>query len=272
MRTIRFVTGIVLVVALSSFLTPHSYAGFEGYWLQKTVTESDLHMAGKQSEKTEQKVFFRPGMMKMVDLSTGEMTILRMDKELMWQVDAEDSTYTEVTFAEMEKASAEGKEQWAKARAEMMEEMKDMPPEQRKLVEKMMESKMSTLMGAEEAVELSLKRTGNKENVGGYDCEYIVITANDDPFVEMWVTDTFDLGGELFNFYEKMSLFQYEPTKELLGFKGFPMKTVFNMEMGMGTVQNVTTVSKVMKTSLKESEFDLPKGLVKQKRKVLKPE
>lgn len=232
-----------------------------------------MSMAGKRSETTEQKVFFKPGMMKIVDLSAGRLTILRMDKEIMWEVDSEESTYTEITFAEMEKASTEAKEEITKARSKMAEELKDMSPEERQMVEKMMGSKMALLMGAEEeAVELSFKPTGEKETVGGYECKHIVMTLNDEPFVNMWVTETYDLGGELFNFYKKMNVFKYEPTKEMKEFKGFPMKTVTSMNMGMGTVTNTTTVSKVIKTSLKNSEFDLPKGLKRQDRKMYKPE
>lgn len=272
MRTIRFVIVVTFTLALVSLLVVPGYADFEGFWLQTTVTESNLPMASKESVTTQEKIFHKPGMMKVVDLNAGEMMILRLDKEVIWQVDTKESTYAEVTFAEMEEASDERKKQMAKTEVEMMKEMKDMPPEQRKHVEKMMGSKMSTLMGSEEEVELSLKRTYEKENVNGYNCEHVVVTVNNDPFIDMWITDKFDLGGALFNFYKKMNIFKYEPTKELREFKGFPIKTVHTMDMGMGTVKNVTTVTKVIATSLKETEFDVPKGFQKKEMKMMRME
>ena len=273
MNTIRSLLVVTFVFAVSSIVTASVHAGFEGYWLQTSVSESDVPMAGKRSETEEQKILYRSGMMKTIDLDTGRMTILRMDKGLMWEVDPEDSTYTEITFAEMEEMAAEGKERMAKAKAEMEAQMEDMSPEEQKLMEKLMGGKMAALMGAEEgSVELSVRRTGEKEKIGGYTCERTIVTANDDPFVEMWVTDEFDLGGQLFAFYEKMNLFKHEPTEELEQFKGFPMKTVFTMDMGMGTVKNVSTVTKVVETSLKNSDFDLPKGLRKEKSRMVQPE
>jgi hypothetical protein len=255
------------------FFVSSGYAEFEGYWLQTSVTESDMPIAGKGRETTEQKIFFKPGMMKIVDIGSGEMTIIRMDKEIMWQVNTEDSTYTEMTFAEMEKASAETKERIAKAKSEMAEEMKNMSPEERKMMEKFMGSKMAAMMGAEEeTVQLSLKSTDKKDIIGDYECKLVVMTLNEEPFVNMWVTDKYDVGGELFNFYRKMNVFQYEPTKEMKTFKGFPVKMESTMDMGMGAVTNTTTVSKVVETSLKGSEFELPKGLKKQVNKTARPE
>ena len=275
MRFFRLFAFGLFAFAVALLTASPVFAGFEGYWIQTTGSESDISMTGKQSEKTKQKVFYKSGMIKIVDLGEDEITIVRMDKELMWDIDLEDSTYTEMTFAEMEKMSQEGKKQMAAARAEMEEQMKDMPPEERAMVEKMMGSQMSKMMGGDdEAGELSLKRTGKKEKISGLNCQQVVVTIDDEPFVEMWVTDKYELGGELFTIYEKMNLFKYKPNEDMKKFKSFPMKTVFTIDMGMGTMRNVTTVSEVVKTSVKESEFDLTKGLKlrKDESKMIRPE
>ncbi|UCE20230.1 MAG: hypothetical protein JSV84_07815 [Gemmatimonadota bacterium] len=275
MRFVRwFAVGIVVLVAASFLATP-GYAGFEGYWLQTTISESEMSMTGKSSEKTKQKVFYKPGMIKIVDLGEDEITIVRMDKELVWDIRVEDSTYTEMTFAQMEKMSEEGKKQMAAARVEMEQQMKDMSPEERAMVEKMMGSQMSKMLGGgDETGELILERTGKKEKISGHDCQQVVVTIDDDPFVEMWVTDEYELGGELFTIYEKMNLFKYKPSEDMNTFKSFPMKTIFTINMGMGTMRNVTTVSEVVKTSLKDSEFELPKGLrlEKDENMMIRPE
>lgn len=89
------------------------------------MTEPPLHH-GKISETKEVKVLYKSGIVKRVSLDTDEMIIFRLDKDLIWEVDAEESIYTEVTFAEMEEIS--------KAWAEMSEQMKDIPPEERELM------------------------------------------------------------------------------------------------------------------------------------------
>ena len=273
-KSTLLVVGLCVIAVVSFFIEPVC-ADFEGHWLQTTVSESEIPMAGKQTEKTKQKVFYKPGMIKVIDLGEDGVTIIRMDKELVWDIDMEDSMYTEMTFAEMEKMSEEGKQQMARARAEMEEQMKDMSPEERAMMEKMMGSKMSKMLGGDDdAGELSLKRTGKKEKISGHECQQVVVTIDDDPFVEMWVTDKYELGGELFTMYEKMNLFNFKPSEEMKKFKSFPMKTVFTMDMGMGTMKNVTTVSEVVKTSVKDSEFQLPKGLnlKKEDRMKFRPE
>ena len=271
----RFFQWFTLALVVALFTATPIFADLEGYWIQTTLSESELSMAGRQTEKSRQKVFYKPGMIKLVDLGDNEVTIIRMDKELVWNIDLEESTYTEMTFAEMEKMSEEGRKQMAAVRAEMEEKMKDMSPEERAMMEKMMGSKMSKMLGGDEEVaEVSMKRTERKEKISGHDCGQVIVAVDDDPFVEMWVTDKYELGGELFTIYEKMNLFKYKPSEDMKKFKSFPMKTIFTMDMGMGTMKNVTTVSEVVKTAVKDSEFELPKGLKlkKEDRMKFRPE
>ena len=79
-----FVFGVSIFVVASFFVTS-GFAGFEGFWLQTTMSESELSMTGKRSEKTRQKVYYKSGMLKIVDLNDDEITIVRMDKELIKQ-------------------------------------------------------------------------------------------------------------------------------------------------------------------------------------------
>ena len=271
MKRLQLFCIALFVFSLFPFLDA-AHAEFEGYWEQTSVTVSTMPMmARKGADTTEQVVYFKPGMMKTVNREDGKTTIIRLDKELMWHVDPVESTYTEITFAEMEQTSAAMKEEMAKAKAKMSEEAKDMSPEEKKMMESLMGSKMAEMMGSGGDITLSLTRTGEKEKIGGYQCERVIMTLNGDPLVDMWVTDTYDLGGELFKLYKKMNIFQYDPTEELEKFKGFPMKTVSSMDMGMGAVTSTMTVTKVVKSSVKDSEFDLPKGLQKRESGLRKP-
>jgi len=232
-----------------------------------------MKMVGKTKETREQQVFYKAGKMKMVELGTGKATILRLDRELVWEVDPRGGTYTEITFADMEKMSAQGKQKMAKAKTEMMKGMEDMSPEERQAMEKLMGGKLGAMMGGEtRTVKLSKKMTGEKQNINGYDCERMIMMVNEEPLVDMWSTNTFDLGAEMFKFYDKMKLFEFEISKDLKDFKGFPMKTVFRTDMGMGSVESTTTVTKIVKGPVSDKEFDLPQGLKKKSIEAFKSE
>jgi hypothetical protein len=232
-----------------------------------------MKMVGKTNETREQQVFYKAGKMKMVELSTGKATILRLDKELVWEVDPKGGTYTEMTFADMERLSAQGKQEMAKAKVEMMKGMEGMSPEERQAMEKLMGGKLGAMMGeGTGTVKLSRKMTGEKQKINGYDCERMIMMANEEPLIDIWSTDAFDLGAGMFKFYEKMKLFEFEISKDLKDFRGFPVKTVFRTDTGMGTVESTTTVTKIVKGTVSDKEFELPQGLKKKNMNMLTPE
>lgn len=112
-----------------------------------------------------------PKMFKVVkagELGEGAVTIFRLDKELLWMLNPEKKTYSEMTFAEMEKMVNKGMEQMAAVK----EQMKNMPEEQRKMMEKMMG-------GGDQAVEV--KATSETKSISGRKCKkYLVLRGGEE--------------------------------------------------------------------------------------------
>jgi hypothetical protein len=230
---------------------------FEGYLEQTTIRKSNMPMQPpKVTEK--EKIFYKSGKFKTSNLTTGKDMIFRFDKELTWSVDHKDKSYTEMTFAQMQ----EGMD---KMKSAMKEQMKDMSPEDRNMMEKMMGKSIGKMFGGQEpAIQMSVKRTGKKKTILGYNCELIYLNLNDEPMMEMWVTDKLSMGNDFLEVYEKMGFIKGNLSDEAKKINGIPLANKMTMDMGMGKMETETEVTKVVKASVSDSEFELPRGYNKK--------
>ncbi|MDZ7263540.1 MAG: DUF4412 domain-containing protein [candidate division KSB1 bacterium] len=230
---------------------------FEGFWEQQSTRSSNLR--GQPPSVIEnEKVFYKPGKMKLDNLSTGKIMIIRLDKELMWNLDSKNKTYSEMTFAEMEQSMAQ-------AQSAMKEQMNQMDPEQRKMMEKMMGKKMSDMFGSEGGMEISLKRSGKKQQIMGYECEQVFMYMNNEPLLEMWMTEKYDLGTEFLELYHRMGLMKGKLSDDARKIHGISLLTKTAFDTGMGKLETTTKVTRIVPTSVSDSEFEVPRGYTKQK-------
>lgn len=230
---------------------------FEGYLEQTTIRKSNMPMQPPKVTENE-KIFYKSGKFKTSNLTTGKDMIFRFDKELAWTVDQKDKSYTEITFAQMQ----EGMD---KMKSAMKEQMKDMSPEQRQMMEKMMGKSIGKMFsGDEPAIEMSVKRTGKKKTILGYNCELVYLNLNDEPMMEMWITDKLSMGNDFLEVYEKMGFMKGKLSDEAKKINGIPLATKMTKDLGMGKMESETEVTKVVKTSVADNEFVVPKGYVKK--------
>ncbi len=231
--------------------------GFEGYLEQTTIRTSNMPMQPPKVTENE-KVFYQPGKYKVMNLTTGQVMILRFDKELSWSINHIDKSYTEITFTQMQEGMSSMK-------SAMKEQMKDMDPEERKAMEKMMGKSLGKMFGNEESsFEMTVKRTGKNKTILGYNCEQIFLNMNDEPMIEIWVADKLSMGSEFIEVYEKMGFIKGKLSEEVKKIKGIPLASKMTIDMGMGKMESETTATKVEKTSIPDSEFEIPKGYTKK--------
>lgn len=230
---------------------------FEGYLEQTSIRKSNMPMQPPKVTENE-KIFYKEGKFKTSNLTTGKDMIFRFDKELTWSVDHEDKSYTEMTFAQMQ----EGMD---KMKSAMKESMKDMSPEERKMMEKMMGKSIGKMFsGDEPGIEINVKRTGKKKTILGYDCELIYLNLNAEPMMEMWVTDKLSMGKAWLEVYQKMGFMKGKLSEEAMKINGIPLANKMTVDMGMGKIESETQVTKVVKTSVADSEFEVPRGYKKK--------
>jgi len=220
------------------------------YW--QSTTDG---MGGKNTEES----FAIPKMMKVV--RTGgprgnSVIIIRLDKELLWNVQPEEKTYSEITFAEIEKMANKSSERMAA----MKEKMKEMPEEQRKMMEKMMG-------GGDEQVEVN--ETDETKTITGHTCKKFIVLKGKKEFMTLWVANDVKefkpLMADWKNFSERLSAMTARFAKGMgdvyKKINGFPMETSVSM---MGN-KITTTVTKIEKRTTPANEFEIPAGYKKVK-------
>ena len=250
---------LITVIALG-LLNSISFAQkrFEGYMEQTTVRKSNMPMQPPEVTEKE-KVFYKKGKFKSMNLTTGKSMIYRFDKELMWTIDNNNKSYTEVTFAQMQ-------ESMQKMQSTMQQEMKNVSPEQRKMMEKLMGKKMGKMFGGDEGgFEITINRTGKKQKFMGYNCEQVFLNLNEEPMMEMWISDKYSMGNDFLKVYQKMGFMKGELPKDAEKIQGIPLATKMTVDMGMGKMESESKVTKLEKTSVPDSEFEVPSGYKKKK-------
>lgn len=208
-----------------------------------------------------------PKMMKAVTTETGEMFIIRLDKELFITVDPKEKTYSEMTFADMENMMKKAGGKRDTKMAEMQKKLEAMPEEQRKMVEKMMGDKMP---GMSKDAPVDVKSTGDKKEISGFSCTKYVVAQGDNDVMTLWVTKDVSGFEEMHKDWEQFSqrMMAMNPMagkgigEAFKKIDGFPIQT----EMGHGMTSTVTTVEKKVAPA---KEFEVPPGYKKVKPKMM---
>ena len=243
MRMRKPILSIVCLLVLTA-ITAYS----QGLYWEQTATGSIM---GKDHEM-HSKGYLKPTKLKTVSDEDNRVTIIRSDKEVIYMVNTKDKTYSEITFKQVEAQLAKAGEQMK----EMREKLKDMPPEQRK----MMEGVMGGMVGEKE---YQLKKTGEKKKVAGYSCEKVVMMDGDKEAAQFWITKEMGSMKEYAKDWSKlMDKVAQGPMakmyRKLAELDGFAMEMKF---MGINS-----TTTKLEKRSLGDDEFEVPAGFKKVER------
>jgi GLPGLI family protein len=253
-----FVKAVATLIAIIG-LTVSAFA--QGmYW--QTKTEGTVGERGTDN-------YAMPKKFKMVragDNTEGSVVIARLDKEAFWMLNPEKKTYSEMTFADMEKMMTKAGGKMDAKMAEMQEQLKNMPKEQREMVEKMMGGKMSA--GAADTPE-KIRKTSDTKTISGYNCTKYVATRGDEEVMTMWVTRGVrgfePLMEDWKEFAKRMSSLTSRFAKGISeAYKtidGFPIQTTMKIMNNEVT----TTVTKMEQRSTPASEFEIPSGYKKVK-------
>jgi hypothetical protein len=200
--------------------------------------------------------------------------IFRGDKKLLWMVNTDDKKYTEMTE---EDAKAMGAK-LGDAMAQMQEALKNAPPAQRAMMEKMMKGQMAGMNPKERTV----KPMGKSKTINGFDCKGYIVSISDGQTTEVWAADPKSLKIEsadlsvLKEFGEFMKAMlpgmdqfadlikDYDsPGKDQV--PGFPVLTI--QKDASGKEQWRSELVKVDKGTIPAGKFEVPAGFKKEKAK-----
>lgn len=272
MKVLRSLLFIPMVLVIFSTVTAdviYEQLIKTSFPMGETETKATNYLKSDK-EKTEtfsKMVSPAPGMAQPQEMVS--TVIVRLDKELMWILDDNAQTYTEMKFSAMK---------------ELLEEMKKMMPEEGKEKEE-----------TETPIKLEITRFEEKKKIEGYECEKVRILVNfqdtEDKktfnmVADLWVAEEKGLLKEVADFNRKMEditggegmmegisrmipggmkvMTEYqEKLKEL---KGVPIVSELTIQ-AEGEEEPIMKLKIELKNirsaNLKDSEFDVPEGFKK---------
>lgn len=196
--------------------------------------------------------------------------IFRKDQDVLWIIDSQAKTYHEITRQDV----ARMKGQMDHAMKMMAEQMKDLPPEQRKMMEQMMAQQGGMQMPKPKRTIYERKGTGEK--VDQWTCTRYEGYVDGQKTEDVWTADWRQLGIDpadldafraMGAFFEALSqetdaIFKMgtEEFEKEGGYSGLPVKTI---EYENGAVVDTSEVKEVQERSFDPSIFELPSGLKK---------
>lgn len=267
------VKGCCLIAASAlSVTTLHA-----GYVYDLTEKEFDN---GEVAETSSSEILVDGSKIKVTGYSGGSSEVIFDAKEKeMLIVDHDQKSYTRLDQETIEAMAG----QISDAMAKMEEQMANMPPAQRKMMEKMMKGRMP--QAAEKEPEPTLQRTGETKEVAGYEAEKVELTSPNGKVRELWVAPWSELEGsegvaEAFQgmsqlFDGVIEAFSQGPMaglgqrlqsawlEEVYSLDGFP---VMVRELGeSGELLKETLLADIEQRDIPASAFDAPKGYKRQK-------
>ncbi len=251
---------LVVLVAAGLLGWPFEVAG--GVLIVEKTTSAD---APPQT----QQVQIDRDWMRVEHVMGGEKSAFVFDgvKQVVWIVNYDRKTYHEMTKADVDGMGT----QMSNAMAQMQEQLKTLPPDQRAMVENMMKGRMA---GAGAPVQKTVYRKVGTDRVGRWTCDKYEGYLNNqktselctvDPAVLGFVASDFEVSRKLAEFLRKLvpqtsdNVFSIGKVEDQ-GFSGVPVRRVFTM----GQRQSTTETTEVTRQTFPPSIFAVPAGFTKK--------
>lgn len=211
----------------------------------------------------------------MVDIQgdRGRQTVVFLGSTQVFRmIDHEKKNYREVSQQEMEQMGA----QLNDAMAKLQEQLKNMPPAQRQMMEKMMKGKMGQMMG--QTAEKTVYTAAGAGRAGQWDCARYDGTRGGEKVSEVCAVEFSDFGLQASDFAAMQKMAEFftkimpdgmkdnfmvgsERWQEEQGFPGVPVsRTTFRG----GKAEQRTIVKSVTRADFEDALFDVPAGYKKE--------
>lgn len=132
------------------------------------VADTRLRYVDEQSGEEQSAIAIKDSKVRMDDAGSPSWSLFDTETRSLIVVDPDEKTWTSLDEEAMQQAAG----QMNAAMAEMREQLEQMPPEQRAMVEKM----MGGMADAGRMVETKVDRTGTTLNKAGYDCAQVFMS------------------------------------------------------------------------------------------------
>jgi hypothetical protein len=244
-----FLWGIVILFLFATSVWADLY-------YEMTSTEYSSTPGGETTKVDYEKGYVKSDRMKSDDLTNKQATIVRLDRELVWEIDHNKKIYSQVTFAELEELYSQQEATMKESQEQMAEMMESLPPEQRAMMEKHMQQAMEMQGAMSKPPEVT--KTGKKDKILGYTCQQYKVNWAGTAW-DMWVSDEIVPEIDFSKFYQGLGMMGHV-AKAFSEAKGIPLKMVIESEAGETHSRTTAEMTQVKTTRISDGEFELPKG------------
>jgi hypothetical protein len=236
---------------------------------------TDRNLVDPDTKPGTQKLWFESGSFRVDSIeSDGLDTSVIFKNQTMYAIDHGDRSYTVMDKASMDRAAA----QIGAMRKKMEAQMAGMPPEQRAMIEKMMQDQGMPGGKSAPAVPRVVKASGRSDTVSGRTCRMWEVSQGGKKLQELCVVAPGSLpgGNELMksmrdmtemsrSFFEKIGAGEdamEDAWADLEKIKGIPILT---RDFEDGRAVDETRLTAIREQALGSTVFDIPKGFKEQK-------
>ncbi|MCI5064307.1 DUF4412 domain-containing protein [bacterium] len=270
MKISRFAS-FFLFLSAAFVLLPCSIA-FADVVVTIETTEND-------SSKTVGKMYVKKNSLRMAQGegagSSSEVMIYEGDAEKLITVNEKQKEYIEITQADMKKLASKMND----AMKQLEEQMANVPPQQRAMMEQMMAGMMGKVKQPKAPAPAKVRKTGDSATISGYHCDKYEVTREGKKTREYWVTSAGALtGGEelrsaftsLGSFFEEMmsavsdgplAQMGSNPYAEFSQITGVPIKTI---QYRNGAVVQQTVIKEIANKEIEAAMFRAPEGYARK--------
>lgn len=199
------------------------------------------------------------------DAETGKVVLIDIfDAEKCLQIDASPENKT---FAEVNKAALDKRVEQATKRVENFEaKMGPLPPERKALLEKYVFLTKKVLGLLKEPPKVEMSKTGEKQKIGAFDCERVVIKEANEKgemvtVFDCWMTEQLQGWSSYLDFFTAYKAFSPAVLEKMKELKGLHVKGTFTPYYFDGdayTEQNEFDNSDAKEGEVKPEEFTIP--------------
>ncbi len=251
----------IIGIFLIGLFWPALVWGADFYIEQDVVNRYKVGLGEDKRETLHQRMYVKGNnLLKIEKVEQGLQTIVRLDREVVYKINNNTKTYSEIDFKTLEwkftregiratQADPQRKTGMNAARKGMSQVIQDMPVQQQQFIKQMMSMQQSRMRGQSEDTDKGSKavrtvRTEESKSILGYQVKRLKIAQGEKKLVaDMWVTTQTGPQNYLSEFIENLGLLKLAPINELRKIKGFPLEFKYKIQIGpqAGVVQSIRT-------------------------------
>lgn len=207
------------------------------------------------------------------DRQSGSFSLIfRGDRQLIWFLQHDERKYIEMDQETLDQMST----QISGVLAQMEEQLKNLPPEQRERVRQMMKGRMPDMEEAQPSAPPEIRATGESREISGYACRHYDVFQDGSKVAEVWATSQSNVAGaeNLSSVFEQLAEFYKNLTRNFAQFQtgfdfnvladldGFPIQ-MQNFEDGQ--LKSEMLIQEIVETTDSGTLFEKPVGYQEQK-------